>query len=89
MTRRVTEYDLREINADGDAVNVEQYPTRRKAEKAAAAFALPSGEVVALVIERHVTMENAATERVESSDYETLMVAGDVAALKAGEWVSK
>jgi hypothetical protein len=71
------EYDIRSIDANGEAIDVQSYSTLAEAKK----FVPPLlGEVVAWVIEKRKT--NLARERT----YTTIFFGGDNNALKMGNW---
>lgn len=94
--KKSTEYDVREINQFGDAVNVDHFNSPEKAEKAARdliarlpeQYPDPDDEetVVAVVVEKH-SMMHQSDGRMVRSDYVTLLVGGSNPALVAGGWV--
>ena len=72
------EYDIRSIDANGEAIDVQSYSTLAEAKK----FVPPLlGEVVAWVIEKHKTVDEG-----RESTYLTLCFGGDNKALKMGNW---
>ncbi len=81
---RLTEYEVREINADGDAVNVNHYATEAEAINDAERLAavLPVDEAVAVVVEKHASTH----PHTKPDRFETLATYGDPAALAAGGW---
>jgi hypothetical protein len=79
---RITEYEVREITADGDAVDVHHFDTKDEAKREAARYAqaLPVNEVVAVAVEKHVSKH---PHNGEADVYETLATYGSPDALSA------
>jgi hypothetical protein len=84
------EFDVREIDAYGDAIRVDSMPTHDEAVE----YLKPSyrlGDAVAVVIEHHRgrCCNNADCEApgVTDDNYETIATAGDEAALREGGWI--
>lgn len=72
------EYDIRSIDANGEAIDFDRYATLAEAKK----FVPPLiGEVVAWVIEKHKTADEGR-ERT----FTTICFGGDNKALKMGNW---
>lgn len=89
MSKRVIEYGVRTINADGDVVDVNHYHGRNGkavAMREAMDYRLPSGDEVAVVVEREVWTLDSIGD-TDSIDHEVIFTRGDSAALRAGEWV--
>lgn len=86
---RVTEYEVRGINANGDALDVEHHETEAQALEAASRVL--RGEAVAWVIERHISYRPAhmAPRDKEPDAYTQIATGGDRAALIAGGWVGE
>lgn len=81
---RVTEHELRLINQDGDAVDVLHCSSLEEALRGAKLEL--KGEVVAAVVELHVSYRPAHLAPDDADIYTTLAVLGDPAALEAGGW---
>jgi hypothetical protein len=81
----VIEYEVRFIDAHGDAVEVEQFATLKEAEDCAARKALPDGAALAWAIERKTQRwyRNGSGKRA----YVLLSTGGNPIALEAGNWV--
>jgi len=91
---RETEFETRGINQDGDAVDVDHYDSApeaiaRGAEMLGTDDGL-GGRISAWVVERHVSYHPAhlAPRGREPDEYTTIDSGGDVAALRAGGWIS-
>lgn len=81
----VTEYEVREINIDGDAINVDHHDTKSAALKQADAYHFaPGGVVVAVVVEKHVSKY---PHHGEPDQFTTLYSNGSRDALVAGGWL--
>lgn len=81
--RSRTQYEVRAINNDGDAMDVLAF-----CDTAAEAFQyVPelSGETAAWVIERHTTYFT----RGKPDDYKMIASEGDESALRAGGWIGE
>lgn len=77
------QYEVRAINADGDAIDILAWcGTFQQAVEYAPDI---TGETVAWVIERH----NSYCARGRPDVYETVASDGDVSALKMGGWISE
>ncbi len=81
-TTQETEYEVRTINVDGDAMDVNHYGTKTGALEDAAKYEL-LGEVKAIVVEKHTSYYPFGQR---PDDYTILFTRGDEAALKAGGW---
>lgn len=79
----VTEFELREIDEHGDAIDVNHYETAREAIADAAVKAAQHPER-GWVVEKHRSRHPA---RGYADSYTTLATFGDAAALAAGGWV--
>jgi hypothetical protein len=80
------EYETRELNRDGDAVDVSHYATESEAVRAAR-LVVEAGAPAA-VVEYHVTRyKSARADRSET--YEEVVAFGDSEALKAFGWEGK
>jgi hypothetical protein len=94
--KTLTEYEVREINMFGDAIDVNHYDS----EAEAMAFALrvsrwlPGPEVVAeyravaIAVEKHTSLANRVQGRTGRSTYVLLATFGDPGALKLGGWTT-
>lgn len=80
-TTKLTEFEVRSINADGDAIDI----LAQCATFSQALLHVPAltGETVAWVIERHTKYFT----RGKADAYVMLAKDGDLNALKAGGWV--
>ena len=83
VVHRVTEYDVREIDAYGDVVDVNSFDTLDEARLFCEDIAPRS---VAVVIERHKFILLA--DGIDNSEYETVQTTGSADALRAGEWIA-
>lgn len=81
-----TEYEFREINADGDSVDVHHYET--KAEAISEAKAHVAGGGLAAAVEKHISRYPAHLFN-EPQTFTMLAVFGDKSALKLWGWESK
>lgn len=84
---RVTEFEVREIDSNGECTEVHHHETP-KAAKAHASELLAQGRdgTVAVVVERHVQyFPHFAVP--EPDQYTTLLTLGDEAALREGGWL--
>lgn len=79
----ITQFEVRELNADGDAIDVSHYET--KTEALAAALRLIESGSLAVGVEKHVS-RHPAHLAAEPDTYTTLAVFGDRDALEAGGW---
>ena len=78
-----TEFEVRELNANGDALNVDHYDT--KGEALAAADRLLKRGVAAVVVEKHISRAPACYWKT-SDTYKTVAMLGDAAVIAKGEW---
>lgn len=77
------EYETRELDVHGDAVDVNHYPTKREALKAARN--IMAGGAVAVVVEYHKTRyASALSDRYET--YDDVAAFGDTTALEDFGW---
>lgn len=81
-----TEYEVRSLDQYGDSQDVRHYETR--AEAISTAPAVLGGEVVAWVVEKHVT-RSPAHWFAEPSRYTILATGGSREALVKGGWVAQ
>jgi hypothetical protein len=82
MTIITTEYEVRALDQHGDAQDVRQYETQ--AEALADAPAVLGDEIVAWVVEKHVTNRPAIPDL---NRYTTIATGGSREALVEGGWV--
>ena len=80
----VTEYEVRTINEDGDAEDVEHFETEIEARKAAAEIIETSA--VAVAIEKH-TSKRPHFLFAEPDVYKTIATFGSTLALSNGGWL--
>jgi hypothetical protein len=77
----ITEFDLRYLNADGESVDVDHFETKLEAIRAARKYAFGE-EVVALVVEKHVS-KHPAHWHDQPRAYTTVLELGNADALAA------
>ena len=80
----MVEYEVREINADGDAIDVHHFVTKPAALAAAPSFI--AGDTVAVGVEKH-TSKRPAFCFSEPDVYKTIATFGNEAALREGGWL--
>ena len=80
----ITEYEIRSIDRWGDAQNVDHCETKVEALKTLAKFE-PSGDIVAMVIEKHVSRRPSHMFD-EPDTYTKIANVGNAEALHAGGW---
>jgi hypothetical protein len=87
-TLKLTEYELRHINADGDAFDVHHGDTQEEALRYGA-LGDHNGETVALVLEKHVSYHPAwhTPDGQDPDTYTLIATFGDANALRAGGWI--
>jgi hypothetical protein len=78
-----TEFEVRELDSHGDAVDVDCYET--KCEALAAAESRLRGGAPAVVVEKHISRHPSCYWR-EPDTYTTVALLGDAATLAEGEW---
>ena len=78
-----TEFEVRELNACGDALDVYHYETKREA-LAVADRILRKG-AAAVVVEKHISRAPACYWKTPDT-YKTVALLGDAAAIAKGEW---
>lgn len=79
-----TEYEVREINADGDAIDVNHYDTLEEAKIYANSLMQTHG-AIAVVIEKHIS-KRPAHMFADPDVYESVLTLGDKGALNEGGW---
>ena len=83
-----SEYEIREINTDGDAYNVDHFATKEDALSVAQARLASDPNTVAVVVEHCTSHYDEHGDRREA-DYTTVATFGDEAALLAGGWIEQ
>lgn len=78
----ITEFDVREIDAEGDVVDVNSYDTETEAVRTAHKRLQEATAVVVEKCVRHFPAHRFA----KHVEYTTIYIGGDIAALKAGGW---
>ena len=84
---RTTEFEVREIDANGECTEVHHHETKKAATKQARELLeLGNDGTVAVVVERHVEYfpHFAVAEPIK---YTTILTLGDEDALRAGGWL--
>jgi hypothetical protein len=89
---RVTQYEIRAIDPNGDVIDAEHvFDGRGSKRRAVSTFAdeakqIANREDVAALILERVEMVGSDAEGVEDMDYVVMDVAGDAEALERGGW---
>lgn len=76
---RLTEYDVRPLDENGEAVDVDSYVTIAEAIRYAEHLA---PKYPAVIVERHRMLMNADRDRIDADDYEVVWYTGDDAVLR-------
>lgn len=80
----ITEYQVREIDADGDAIDVQSFDAETAAVEHASHVAARGA--VAVVVEKHIARYPAWAHETPDT-YRTISTQGDPEALRAGGWI--
>jgi hypothetical protein len=86
MTTKETEFEVRAINADGDATDILCFcDTLAKALEHVPRL---HGDIVAYVVEQHTRLYSPRSPMAEDK-YKVIVAGGDCAALRAGGWTEE
>lgn len=86
---KVIEFDVRQIDAHGDAFDVDSYRTKRQALQFAnhIVATMEGSQCVAVVVERHTFNVDADGIIRGKFAYDKILTIGSESALRAGCWI--
>lgn len=87
--KRTTEYDTRQIDEFGDAIDVNSFDTLKEAEDTVARCYKDNPEIVAWTIEKHEYTWDENEGWLANDKYTMLASGGSREALKAGGWIEE